>query len=108
MFDTIDSTSSSRYLEDVEDGKVHKLILKILQPKSATLDSVSNLFGGDEDNKFYLKQFIQSCCARIARSANCAVLLCKHDNAEKVTEYDDKIWHLIKSETTTEESMFYG
>ncbi|MDR1139076.1 MAG: AAA family ATPase [Rickettsiales bacterium] len=82
--------------------------LQSFQPKLVVLDSASDLFWGNEDNQLHFRQFVQNCCARIARRVNCAVLLCKHDNSEEVEDRDDKVWHLIKRESISEKREFYG
>ncbi|GFR11889.1 uncharacterized protein TNCT_218131 [Trichonephila clavata] len=81
--------------------------IQLFQPKLVVLDSAPDLFWGDEDNKFHFKQFMQNCCARIARQANCTVFLCKHDNSGE-EEYSDKVWYLIKPEIITDERELYG
>lgn len=56
-------------------------LLKSIQdfkPQLVVLDTAADLFGGNENNRTHVRQFIQNCCARIARSIDGAVLLCAH------------------------------
>lgn len=58
----------------------HELFADIIdfKPSVVVLDTVADLFGGNENNRAHVRQFIQNCCARIARAINCAVLICAH------------------------------
>lgn len=58
----------------------HELLSDIIdfQPTLVILDTVADLFGGNENNRSQVRQFVQNCCARIARSIDGAVLLCAH------------------------------
>lgn len=62
----------------------HELLgdIESFEPKLVVLDTALDLFGGDKDNPSHVKQFVQKCCAHIARKVNCAVLLCKHELIE--------------------------
>ena len=42
------------------------------------LDTVADLFGGNEINRIQVRQFIQNACGTIARMINGAVLVCAH------------------------------
>ncbi|WCR58325.1 AAA family ATPase [Wolbachia endosymbiont of Ctenocephalides felis wCfeJ] len=55
-------------LEDIES----------FQPKLVILDTAADLFGGNENNRSHVRQFIQNCCGRIAEVIKGAVLLCAH------------------------------
>lgn len=52
--------------------------IKSFKPDLVILDTVADLFGGNENNRSQVRQFVQNCCARIARAINGAVLLCAH------------------------------
>ncbi|GFR11886.1 hypothetical protein TNCT_218121 [Trichonephila clavata] len=55
-------------LEDIES----------FQPKLVVLDTAADLFGGNENDRSHVRQFIQNCCGRIAKATQGAVLLCAH------------------------------
>lgn len=42
------------------------------------LDTAADLFGGNENVRSEVRQFVQSCCARLAQEIDGAVLLCAH------------------------------
>lgn len=69
---------------DKDVGKLsnffHKLAKDIqeFKPDLVVLDTAADLFGGNENNRTHVRQFIQNCCAKIARDANSAVLICAH------------------------------
>ncbi len=42
------------------------------------LDTLADLFSGNENNRTQVRQFVQNCCARLARNTGGAVLLCAH------------------------------
>lgn len=69
--------------------------IKLFQSKLVVVDTALDLFGGDESNSSHLKQFMQGYCAYIAKTLNCAVLLCKHDSSIEVS--NDKVWSLSHS-----------
>lgn len=48
------------------------------KPDLVVLDTAADIFGGYENNRTHVRQFIQNCCAKIARDANAAVLICAH------------------------------
>jgi len=58
----------------------HKLAKDIqeFKPDLVVLDTAADIFGGNENNRTHVRQFIQNCCAKIARDANAAVLICAH------------------------------
>jgi len=47
-------------------------------PDLVVLDTAADLFGGNENNRTQVRQFVQNACAQIARRINGAVLLCAH------------------------------
>lgn len=52
--------------------------IKLFQPKLVVLDTAADLFGGNENNRSHVRQFIQSCCGKIVKVIKGAVLLCAH------------------------------
>ncbi len=58
----------------------HMLLADILAFKAEVivLDTAADLFGGNENNRTQVRQFIQNACARIARESAGAVLLSAH------------------------------
>ncbi|GAB4165598.1 MAG: hypothetical protein Tsb006_5110 [Rickettsiaceae bacterium] len=48
------------------------------KPDLVVLDTAADMFGGNENNRLQVRQFIQSVCGHIARSTGSAVLLCAH------------------------------
>lgn len=68
--------------------------IESFNPKLVVLDEVSGFFGGDENNSSHVKQFVQKCCAHIARKVNCAVLLCKHGLIETGVWRDTMKFHM--------------
>jgi len=52
--------------------------IKEFNPDLVILDTVADLFGGNENNRSQVRQFVQNCCARIARAINGAILVCAH------------------------------
>ncbi|WP_353269653.1 AAA family ATPase [Wolbachia endosymbiont (group A) of Myopa testacea] len=52
--------------------------IELFQPKLVILDTAADLFGGNENNRSHVRQFIQNCCGRIAEAIKGAVLLCAH------------------------------
>jgi RecA-family ATPase len=48
------------------------------KPDLVVLDTAADLFGGNENNRPQVRQFIQTACGQIARVTNSAVLLCAH------------------------------
>jgi len=48
------------------------------RPDLVILDTAADMFGGNENNRPQVRQFIQSACAKIARNTGGAVLLCAH------------------------------
>ena len=82
--------------------------IQLFQPKLVVLDEVLNLLWREEHSEHYLCQFIRSCCTRIAKIANCTVLLCQHDNSEKVGKWDNKTWYLVRKEEASDKRVLYG
>ncbi|UJQ20810.1 AAA family ATPase [Wolbachia endosymbiont of Delia radicum] len=76
--------------------------IQLFQPKLVVLDTISDLFGGDPS---HLKQFMDGCCAHIAKTLNCAVLVCEHDSS--ITICDDIVWHLSMLEEVKDERTLY-
>lgn len=79
-------------LEDIES----------FQPKLVILDEDLDFFGGDEDNRYQRKEFIKY-CAHIAKTVNCAVLLCKQDI--NIEMWFNRAWHLSRSEEARDERI---
>lgn len=81
--------------------------IKLFQPKLVVLDTISDLFGGDKNNSSHLNQFMEGCCAHIAKTLNCAVLICEHDSS--ITLCNDRVLHLSRSrdEEIKDERMLY-
>lgn len=78
--------------------------IRSLRPKLVILDSASDLFEGGPSN---FEEFIQVCCAYIARVLDCAVLVCEHDSSINVC--NDKVWSLSHSnEANDERILHYG
>jgi RecA-family ATPase len=48
------------------------------RPDLIILDTVADLFGGNENNRPQVRQFIQTACGALARDTGGAVLLCAH------------------------------
>lgn len=48
------------------------------KPDLIILDTAADLFGGNENNRPQVRQFVQTACGQIARLNNSAVLLCAH------------------------------
>jgi hypothetical protein len=67
-----------------DTGKLSAFFTELLehvvdfQPSLVVLDTAADLFGGNENNRTQVRQFVQNACARIAREINGAVLLCAH------------------------------
>ncbi|MEB3214528.1 MAG: AAA family ATPase, partial [Leptolyngbyaceae bacterium] len=55
--------------------------IRDFKPTLVILDTAADLFGGNENNRTQVRNFVQSGLGRIARDANCAVLLCAHPSA---------------------------
>jgi len=62
------TTYFQELLEDIES----------FQPKLVILDTAADLFGGNENDRSHVRQFIQTCCGRIAEAIKGAVLLLAH------------------------------
>jgi RecA-family ATPase len=58
-------------------NNLHGDILKY-EPDLVVLDTVADLFAGNENNRPQVRQFIQNICGRIAQVIDGAVLLCAH------------------------------
>lgn len=82
----------------------HDLVkdIKLFQPGLVILDEALDFFGGDEDIRIHRRQFMH-CCARIAKIANCAVLLCKHD--ADIEMWHNRAWYLSESEKVSDERI---
>lgn len=79
--------------------------IKSFQPKLVILDAASDLFGGDENICTHRRQFMQLCCANIARTVNCAVLLCKHDT--NIDMWHNRALYLSRSEEARDERVLH-
>ncbi|MFP3016114.1 MAG: AAA family ATPase [Wolbachia sp.] len=79
--------------------------IESFEPKLVVLDTALDLFGGDKENPSHVKQFVQKCCAHIARKVNCAVLLCKHELMETGAWYDAIKFHMHISLEKSEKSV---
>ncbi|WCR54384.1 MAG: hypothetical protein PG981_001406 [Wolbachia endosymbiont of Ctenocephalides orientis wCori] len=77
--------------------------IKLFQPKLVVLDTISDLFGGDKNNPSHLKQFMEGCCDHIAKTLNCAVLVCKHD--ANIEMWFNRAWYLLRSEEIRDERI---
>jgi RecA-family ATPase len=76
--------------------------MQLFQPKLVVLDTISDLFGGDPS---HLKQFMDGCCAHIAKTLNCAVLLCKHDT--NIDMWHNRALYLSRSEEASDERILH-
>jgi RecA-family ATPase len=72
---------------DGRDGAVGQLTrffaellerVKSFGAQFVVLDTAADLFGGNENNRIQVRQFIANACGRIAREIDGAVLLCAH------------------------------
>lgn len=79
--------------------------IRSFQPKLVVLDTITDLFGWDKNNPLHLKQFMGGCCAHIARTLNCAVLVCEHDSSTTIC--DDRVWHLSRLEEIKDERILH-
>jgi putative DNA primase/helicase len=52
--------------------------IRAFHPEVIVLDTAADLFGGNENNRSQVRQFIQNACAAIARETQSAVLVCAH------------------------------
>ncbi|MGB4191886.1 MAG: AAA family ATPase [Rickettsiales bacterium] len=52
--------------------------IKKFQPQLVILDTLADIFGGNEIIRAQARQFIQSCCGKIAEETGATVLLCAH------------------------------
>ena len=50
--------------------------IKKLGPRLVILDTAADIFGGNENARIEVRHFISQCCGKIAREANCAVVVC--------------------------------
>jgi len=71
-FNSKDSGKLTSFFHDLLED------IKAFQPKLVVLDTAADLFDGNENNRTQVRNFIQNCCARIAREIDGAVLLCMH------------------------------
>ena len=51
------------------------------RPDLVVLDTIADIYGGDELRRAQVRQFVQNVGGKIARRFNCAVLLCGHPSA---------------------------
>ncbi len=56
-------------------------LIKEQKPALVVLDTAADLFEGNENSRTQVRQFIQGALGKIAREANCGVLLCAHPSA---------------------------
>jgi RecA-family ATPase len=49
------------------------------------LDTLSDVFGGNELNRSHARQFVQQVAARLARDCNCAVVCCAHPSLSGIS-----------------------
>ncbi len=56
-------------------------LIKEQSPALVVLDTAADLFEGNENSRTQVRQFIQGALGKIAREANCGVLLCAHPSA---------------------------
>jgi putative DNA primase/helicase len=52
--------------------------IKKFQPQLVVLDTLADIFGGNEIIRAQARQFVQSCCGKIAEETGATVLLCAH------------------------------
>ena len=52
--------------------------IKKFQPQLVVLDTLADIFGGNEIIRTQARQFVQSCCGKIAEETGATVLLCAH------------------------------
>jgi putative DNA primase/helicase len=52
--------------------------IKKFKPELVILDTLADIFGGNEIIRAQARQFVQSCCGRIAEETGATVLLCAH------------------------------
>lgn len=52
--------------------------IKKFQPQLVILDTLADLFGGNEIIRAQARQFVQSCCGKIAEETGATILLCAH------------------------------
>ena len=72
------TTLFSRLLEEIEE----------LAPTLVILDTAADLFGGNENDRQHVRQFLSDCLMRIAIQADAAVLLCAHPSKEGLKSGD--------------------
>jgi putative DNA primase/helicase len=70
----------------------HELLSDIIdfQPTLVILDTVADLFGGNENNRSQVRQFVQNCCARIARSIRLLSKLAPTNKVQGVYGAEDR------------------
>jgi RecA-family ATPase len=56
--------------------------VKEFSPVLVILETAADLFAGNENDRGQVRQFLASCCARIALEAGAAVLICAHPSVE--------------------------
>jgi RecA-family ATPase len=48
------------------------------RPGLVIIETAADVFGGNENARLDVKQFVVNCCERIAREVGCAVVICAH------------------------------
>lgn len=66
------------------------------------LDEDLDFFAGDENSRHQRREFIKY-CARIAKTANCAVLLCKQ--VANIDMWFNRAWYLYRSEEASDKRI---
>lgn len=72
VFNNKDTGQLTTYFQELLED------IKSFQPKLVVLDTAADLFGGNENDRSHVRQFIQGCCGRIAQEIKGAVLLLAH------------------------------
>jgi RecA-family ATPase len=60
-------------------------IIKQHRAQLVILDTLSDVFGGNELNRSHARQFVQQVAARLARDCNCAVICCAHPSLSGIS-----------------------
>lgn len=55
------------------------------RPDFVVCDTIADFFGGNENNRAQVRQFVQNSFGRIARRFNCAVLICGHPSVAGIS-----------------------
>lgn len=56
-----------------------------MKPKATVLDTIADVYGGNENERPKVRQFVQHACAQLARAANGAVILLGHPSVTGMT-----------------------